>query len=296
MSFPSVVRWCLASLVVLGLAAQPALAAKKSAGGVITQPRFNPAAERVEMFAAIEEGRISAKLIPRNALGGNVLFENKTDQPLTIELPAAVVGTSIHNQFGGGFGGGGGLGGGGLGGGQGGLGGGQGGGQQSVGGGFGGGQGGLGGGQGGIGGGGGVGGGLGGGFFSIPAGKRVSIPLTSVCLEHGKPEPSQTSDYVLVPVDQFSTDPVLPELLSLVSSGRASAEAAQAAAWHVSNGMPWDELRAKRRMHLTSGSSPYFSEAQLAEAKRIVESAMKAAKARGTATGVRREIRSGRVE
>lgn len=296
MSFPSVVRWCLASLVVLGLAAQPALAAKKSAGGVITQPRFNPAAERVEMFAAIEEGRISAKLIPRNALGGNVLFENKTDQPLTIELPAAVVGTSIHNQFGGGFGGGGGLGGGGLGGGQGGLGGGQGGGQQSVGGGFGGGQGGLGGGQGGIGGGGGVGGGLGGGFFSIPAGKRVSIPLTSVCLEHGKPEPSQTSDYVLVPVDQFSTDPVLPELLSLVSSGRASAEAAQAAAWHVSNGMPWDELRAKRRMHLTSGSSPYFSEAQLAEAKRIVESAMKAAKARGTAPEPKREIRSGRVE
>lgn len=295
MSVPSVVRWCLASLVVLGLAAEPGLAAKKSGGGVITQPRFDPAAERVEMFAAIEEGRISARLIPRNALGGNVLFENKTDRPLTIELPAVVVGTSIHNQFGGGFGGGGGLGGGGLGGGQGGFGGGQGGGQQAVGGGFGGGQG-VG--QGGFGGGGGggIGGGQGGGFFSIPAGKRVSIPLTSVCLEHGKPEPGQTSDYVLLPVDHYSTDPVLPALLSLVASGRGSAEAAQAAAWHVSNGMTWDDLKAKRRMHLTSGSSPYFTEAQLAEAKRIVESAMKAAKERGTATEVRREIRSGRVE
>lgn len=297
MSVRSVVRWCVAGLLVLGLAAQPGLAAKKP-GGVITRPKFDPAAERVALFDAIEDGRISAKLIPRNALGGNVLFENRSDKPLTIELPASVVGVSIHNQFGGGFGGGqGGFGttGGGLGG-QGGFG--QGGGQQSVGGGFGG-QGGFGGGQGGFGGGGGaggVGGGLGGGFFSIPAGKRVSLPLTSVCLEHGKPEPGQTSDYALLPVDRYSTDPVLSELLPLVASGRASAEAAQAAAWHVSNGMSWDELKAKQRIRLGSGSSPYFTEAQLEEAKRMVEYAARTAKEPRTTPEPRGEIRSGRVE
>jgi hypothetical protein len=131
----------------------------------------------------------------------------------------------VLNQFGGG-----GFGGGGLGGGQQG-----GGGAQAAGGGAGGGLGG-----GGLGGGGAAGGG--GGFFSIPPEKVVRLPFNSVCLEHGKPTPRPRMDYVIRPVDEFSQDPLLRELLVMISTGRVSQKAGQAAAWHLSSGKSWQEL------------------------------------------------------
>lgn len=257
----------LCGIVALALVTDSSVdAAKKNERkGIITRPSFDPAAERVELMDAIDAGQLSAKMIPRNAEGGNVLIENLTDEPLTVQLPDAVVATSVHAQFGGGAGGlgGGGLGGGGIGGG--GLGGG--GGQQTTGGGFGGG--GMGG--GGIGGGGIGGMGGGGGFFSIPPQSIVSVPLNTVCLEHGKPEPSQKSDYKLIRVEQFSDNPLLPELLALVGTGRVDKQAAQAAAWHLTDKMSWEQLAAKTQYRLGgAGHTPYFHPNQLLGAQQLI--------------------------
>ena len=90
-------------------------------------------------------------------------------------------------------------------------------------------MGGMGGGMGGMGGGmGGMGGG-GGGFFSIPAEKTVSIPLNSVCLEHGKANPTPRMAYRIAKPSEVSDKPELNELLKLVGQNKVERGTAQAA-------------------------------------------------------------------
>ena len=254
---------CLAAVVTV-LAASSADAAKRSRP--ITKPKFDPNAERVEMFKGMQDGLLEVKLIQQSPLKGNLLISNKSDEALTVELPNAIVGVQVLPQFGGAGGGlGGGLGGGaggGLGGGAGGGGAGQG-----VGGGAGGGLGGGGGGLGGGAGGGGLGGGA--GLFSIPPEKTVLLPFKSVCLEHGKVDPSSRMTYKVIPVDQFTKDPVLQEVVRMVGTGRLDSQSAQAAVWHVSNKMSWRELASKQQKRI-QGSTPYFSNRHVMRAQQIV--------------------------
>jgi hypothetical protein len=235
---------------------------------VLTHPKFDPTAERVGLFDGTSDGRLESKFIPRDATGGFVLVSNNSDQPLTVELPDAFVAVQVLKQFGGGGLGGGGLGGGGLGGG--GLGGGQGGGNQQAGGGFGGGQGGGGLGGGGLGGGGLGGGGGGGGFFSIPPEKAVKVPYISACLNHGKPDPNPRVEYRLVPVEEYTQDPVLAELIRLVGTGRVDQHSAQAAIWTRTDNMSWQQLAAKSHRNLSGVVEYYFSSANIAEAQLLM--------------------------
>lgn len=262
----------LTSLAIVVAASLPIelSAASKATKKPIKNPKFDPTAEKVDLFEAVEAQQVSVKLIPRDAKGGTVLIENKTDKPLTVKIPDAVAGVSIHSQFGGMGGGGmGGMGGGGMGGG--GMGGG-GGGQQMGGGMGGGGMGGMGG--GGMGGGG-MGGAGGGGFFSIPAEKVVSLQFNSVCLEHGKPEPGPNSKYTIVPLSRVSTDPVLYQLLTKVGTGKVDSQAAQAAAWHLTDKMSFEQLAEKVEEHLGDANpSPYFTRDQLLGAQVLLSQAM----------------------
>ncbi len=260
-SSAALIACCLASfaLVVSGWQGPELSAAGNKAVSKkpIRNPKFDPSGEQVEFFAAIDAGQIAAKLIPKNALGGNVLILNKTDKPLNVKVPEAAVGVPMNFQFGGGGGGQKGGFGGGGGGGQ------QGGGQQQQGGGMGGGQ------QGG--GGGGQQGGGGGGFFSIPPERTISLSFNSVCLEHGKPEATPSSHYKLVPVSQVSDDPVLYELLTVVGTGKVDSQAAQAAAWHLTDKMSFQQLAAKTATHLGGQPpTPYFSQAQLQGAQQLL--------------------------
>ena len=133
---------------------------------------------------------------------------------------------------------------------------------------------------GGMGGGGMGGGGMGGGMgmFSIPPKKVVRLPYRGVCLEHGKREPTSRMRYKLVPVEEYSKDAGLHELLRLVARGRVATPVAQAAAWNINNRMPWQALAAKRRTRLGGGYQPPFFHLQhLISARQVVAFA----KARG---------------
>ena len=239
----------------------------------ITRLKLDPSARQVELFEGIEEDELDVKLIPKDSKGGNLLIENKTKEPLTIQMPDGFVGVHIHKQIGGLGGGGlGGLGGGGLGGlGGGGLGGGLGGGGgQGVGGGLGGG--GLGGGLGGGGlGGGGLGGlGGGGGFFSIPAETVARVPYKSVCLNYGKAEPNPKMDYEIRPVDSFTDNETLQALIGLVGTGNIDPEIAQAAAWHLSDGMSWAQLANMPEERLDGRQpGPYFAPGKVSAAQTL---------------------------
>src|SRR3954471_11266823 len=158
-----------------------ALALLKTAAGATESGTAKPsaskseaAADSVDLFAAVDSGKVNAKFIALNDHAAKLIVTNNTKQPMNLRLPEAFAGVPVAAQFGGGGGarGGGGGGRGGRGGGSSTSGGG--GGQQSVGGG---------GGGGGLGGGGGGGGG--GGFFSVPPERTEKIEIAVVCLDHG---------------------------------------------------------------------------------------------------------------
>jgi len=183
----------------------------------------------VEMFSALEEGQIDVRVIPENSTKCRLRLENKTDKPLSIRLPDAFAGVPVLAQFDdGGFDGGGFDGGGGGG--------------QSFGGGMGGGR-----------------GGMGGGFFNVLPEKVGIVEITTVCLEHGKPEPRPAMKYRIVPIEQYTDKAEVHELCRMLGKGMMPQRVAQVAAWHLANGMSWQELAAKQIRRANGMRSPYFS-------------------------------------
>ena len=127
-------------------------------------------------------------------------------------------------------------------------------------------------------------GGMGGGgqgFFSIPPERVISVPFNSVCLAHGKAEPTSASRYRLIPVSKLTSDPVLYELLATVGTGRVDSQAAQAAAWTMTDKMTWQQLAAKQVTHLGGHTpTPYFTPAQLLVGQQLVAHAIQRAEDR----------------
>lgn len=231
---------------------------------VITNPGFNASAERVELFQGIDNGKLATKFVPKDSSGGFILVTNRTSEPLTVELPNAFVAVQVLKQVGGGLGGGGGQ--------QNGQQGGQ---NQNAGGGFGGGGGGQ--------GGGGLGGGQqGGGFFSIPPERTVRVPYVSVCLNHGKPDPSARLKYRLMPVEDYAKDEVLAELIHMVGSGKLNQHSAQAAVWNRTDNMGWQELAHKNTRGIL-GVEYYFSPQNIYEGQMIMAAAIDRVRERSAA-------------
>jgi hypothetical protein len=216
---------------------------------------YNPDAQTVEMFAAMEKGIIAVKLIPRDSTQAKIVIENKTDKPLNVKLPDAFAGVPALPQAG--------IGAPGVGGGsrnRSGTGGNQG--NQ-----------GMGGGMGGM-------GGMGGGMFSVPPEAVGKLNVPTVCLDHGKREPRAAIPYDIKPIDSYTTKPGVRELCQMLGNGQINRRAAQAAAWHLNNDMTWEQLAAKR-LHRASGlSQPYFAPEEIRAAMQAASTAERMAKER----------------
>ena len=78
--------------------------------------------------------------------------------------------------------------------------------------------------------------------------------------------------YVIVPVSEYTQDPVLQELIAMVGTGRLPPTAAQAAIWTRTDNLSWQELAAKSVRTIT-GYRPYFSPQELTTAQVIVATA-----------------------
>ena len=75
--------------------------------------------------------------------------------------------------------------------------------------------------------------------------------------------------YRIGKVEEFNDDPVLAETLSMVSNGQLDPQAGQAATWHLTDKMSWEQLAAKSIPHIGRPASPYFSAETLARARNI---------------------------
>jgi hypothetical protein len=237
-------RWWVllaAALPAVAWGASPASSAKNESP-----------ARAVDLFAGMEAGEVEAVMIQKDSTEGTIMIKNKTDKPLTIKIPEAFGGVPILAQ-----GRGGGRGGmGGMGGGMGGMGGGM----QGMGGGM---MGGMGGGMGGM------GGGMGGmgGMMNVGAEKVQKIKIATVCLDHGKTDPNPRVPYKPVPLDSYAKDGSVGEVIKMMLAREIDQHTAQAAAWHLQNGLSWEELANKVGFtHLDGRKDPYFTAAQLERA------------------------------
>lgn len=122
------------------------------------------------------------------------------------------------------------------------------------------------------------------GSFVVQPGKQRSFRFATVCLEHGKPEPSPRVAYRLVSLESFSKDARLPVVMAALAGGRVSQKAAQAAAWHVASGLSWERLAAEMIDHAGGDpDEPFFAAADLAAARGLVAEAERIAAAARTA-------------
>jgi hypothetical protein len=249
---------CVAVCLSLCLLALPAEAAKQP----IKKLTLDPQAPAVDLFAAIEEGTIETTVIARSSNEANLFVTNNSSAPLSVKIPPAVVAVQVLKQA---FGQPGGV----RNQGQGNNGPGQGGnmGQaQSVGGGmngnmFGNGQ------QNNM-----NGNGPTIGFFSVPSHKTVQVPLKTVCLSHGRPDPRPRMKYKLVKLEDYTSDAALQETLKLVATSESDLQSLQAAVWHLTDKMSWKDLRAKQIERLGGHEPlPYFSDSQIEDAEALID-------------------------
>mgnify|MGYP003984171623 CR=1 FL=1 len=228
--------------------------------------------DTVEFFAAKKAGLIDVMFIPRSSKSANIMMKNRTKRKLNIRMPEAFAGVPMLGQMGGMGGGGMGMGGGGMG-----MGGGGG---QSQG--MGGGGGGMGMGGGGMG----MGGGGMGGFQNIEPGRVRKVKVTTVCLEHGKKDPNPRIKYDIVPIENFTRNAQVIELCRMIGSGKLDQMSAQAAAWHLTDKLSWQQLVQKiGATHLNGSSERYFHPNQVAMGMRYVQIAQQRAKLRSEAQG-----------
>jgi hypothetical protein len=236
-------------------------------------------ASQLDLFEALEKQVIQARFIPLSSQRATLILSNLSDQPVDIQLPATFAAIRVLAQFGGpngGFG-------------QGGFGQGD---QasQGLGGGF----------PGGNVGGGGFGN-LGGGFNNNnlgPAGfgnqpgmfrltpaqsRKLSVPC--VCLEYGKPDPTPRMQYQIVPLDHLCAKPEVKELCVQLANGKVEQPTAQAAAWHLANGLSWEALqKLKQHESPLTGNIPRFTPRQLKTATELVRYCRGQAQASNIAT------------
>jgi len=236
----------------------------------------NVSAKKIEMFDAMDNGLITVDYIGRDATQANLIFRNQGKEPLDIVLPATFGAVPVlaqgfppaGNGIGQGFGVGPGLGAG-QGGGQG-IGGGIGGGgnvgAQGFGQGFG---------QGigqGNGQGGGVQGAAGGGFFRVEPDKPRKMSVATICLDHGKADPNPRMKYKVVRLAEANESKVIEGFCRGLADRKISQNVSQAAAWHVANGMSWDELIQKPKVvSQYTGIEMFFSKSEIEAAKRLTE-------------------------
>jgi hypothetical protein len=134
---------------------------------------------------------------------------------------------------------------------------------------------------GGMGGMGGMGGGMGmGGMMRVEPDRPRKVTVATLCLEHGKADPTPRMKYRIVRLSEVNANPEVAELCKALAQGKVPQNTAQAAAWHIANGLSWEELASKPRMiSQYTGIELYFSNNEIQNALRLTGWAAQAAAA-----------------
>ena len=122
-------------------------------------------------------------------------------------------------------------------------------------------------------------------MFNVAPGKVGKIQVATVCLEHGKTGPNPRVPYEIRPIESFTQDQRVAEVCKMLGRGEVTQNAAQAAAWHFTDGLSWEQLAAKDRVKLSNGyTEKYFSPQELAVAMRVTLEAVRRAEGKKSDT------------
>jgi len=119
---------------------------------------------------------------------------------------------------------------------------------------------------------GGMGGGgmMGGGMMRVEPERPRKVTVPTLCLEHGKADPNPRMKYRIVRLAEVNANPEVAELCKAVAQGKVPQNTAQAAAWHIANGLSWEELAKKPRVISEyTGIELYFSGSEIQNALRL---------------------------
>jgi hypothetical protein len=76
--------------------------------------------------------------------------------------------------------------------------------------------------------------------------------------------------YRIVPIEKINNDPRVAKLCELLGYGKVAQNTAQAATWHMANGLGWDELAHKNRVESKyTGNVRFFNGFELQNAFRL---------------------------
>ena len=104
-------------------------------------------------------------------------------------------------------------------------------------------------------------------MFRVEPDKTHKLKVPCVCLEHGKTDPNPRMKYKLVPIEQVNDDPKVIQLCAMLGAGQVPQNTAQAAAWHLANGLSWEELMVKNRVESKyTGNVRFFNLVELQNA------------------------------
>ena len=84
------------------------------------------------------------------------------------------------------------------------------------------------------------------------------LKVKTVCLEHGKKDPNSRVAYELKPLSAFTSDPAVHEVCMMLGRGEVDQVSAQAAAWHLTDNLPWNQLVSKVKMRRLNGQVEMF--------------------------------------
>jgi len=109
-------------------------------------------------------------------------------------------------------------------------------------------------------------------MFNVPPEKVTKIKIVAVCLDHGKKDPNPRVPYQIVPIESYAKSPHVSELIRLMVHGEIDQHSAQAAAWHLQNGLTWEFLVQKiGAKHINGSVEPYFTAEELDRALAATE-------------------------
>ncbi|MDR1958117.1 MAG: hypothetical protein LBQ54_03575 [Planctomycetaceae bacterium] len=214
--------------------------------------------EKLGLFSAIEQGKVEVKVVAKNSLQSKLIVTNKTKTPLRVDLPSSFALVPVLAQdFMGGSGGVSGTssrsstsrsstsssG------------------SQSTGSGYGSSSGNR--------------SSSGSNNWSLLPEKTIQETVRTVCLEHGKKEPSPRTHYAIRPITDVTDNRAVHLLCEKVGVGEVDQNSAQAAVWHLNSEVSWEELAAKFKKTAYGGKIvSYFNRDQMNEAIRLAEKAV----------------------
>ncbi|MBX6312286.1 MAG: hypothetical protein IRY99_05110 [Isosphaeraceae bacterium] len=86
--------------------------------------------------------------------------------------------------------------------------------------------------------------------IKVPVDQTVELSIPAVCLNFGIRTPNAKDQFRLMDIDEYTSDPRTRKGLRSLATLGTSQKVAQAAMWHLANGITWSQMAAVASKHL----------------------------------------------